>query len=345
MSDVEQAIETLFRDTFTALRLPGLAVSVISNNELLLSLAHGVLDTTTQQPVTAHSLFRLGSITKVFTASLLMYFAQEELLDLNDPVADYLPELASIKWGGAITFQHLATHTSGLPFMPPTASFPDDLADISSVSFPKIESLLADLDQTILSFPPGTKYAYSNYGVALLGHALSSIAKRPYRDLIETHVLGPLSMDETCFDPAQNERLSLATGYITFVAPPAIMPPVNIAGFSPAGQLFSTVHDMVQFIRAQWEDPSPVLRNDTRTRMQTQVWQTDQGMAIGWKVLEIGESQCLYHGGADPGYVSYLIIEPSLRSGVIVMTNAGSQPERIEALGNDIMLNLIVSAQ
>ena len=334
-------IESNIQNTIESLELPGLALRIIANGDTILTQLHGVLDKVTQHPVTEHSLFLLGSITKVFTSYLLMKMVDAGKLDLKDRVVIYLPQLAEVEGGDAITFQHLASHLSGLPHMSLSMTFPEDIDGIIHAQFPQIETLIEDLRQTQLKFPPRSEFAYSNYGIALLGHTLATIADKPYRDLIHDEILEPLGMNETCFDARQRPQLDVATGYITMFGESEVMVPNDIGGFTPAGQLLSTLHDMERFARSQWEFPSPVLSAERREQMQAPIWQDT--MATGWRTIGIGDSHCVYHGGAHPGYVAYLIIEPKLRMAVILLTNSGTDPGHIETLCQEIMLSLLAS--
>lgn len=338
----QRVIEGLVQAVVDELGLPGLAVGIVRDDATLYAAAQGVTNLELRHPVSTRTLFRLGSITKVFTATLLMTFVEAGQVNLDDAVGEYLPQFKAFDPEGKITFQHLATHTSGLPMMPPTVTFPEGIEGIQDVTFPSIDDLLDALGQTDLLFPPGSDFTYSNYGVGILGHTLAIIGQKPYRELVAERVLQPIGMTDTVFDP-HTSQLDAATGYILFVNPPVIMPMVDIGGFTPAGQLFSNIEDMLKFARAQWGQSALGLSQQRLTEMQTTRWEKQQPMGIGWKTLEIGDSQCVYHGGADPGYVSYLIAEPKQRLGVVLMTNAAPSPERIEALGNDIMLELLTT--
>lgn len=336
-----QQIEARIQETKDSLNISGFAVGLIHNNTTLLSKAYGVRDTSTNALATTQTLFRLGSITKVFTATLLMHFVENGTVKLDDAVITYLPKFADFDPQGKITFKHLATHTSGLPMMPPTVVLPEDIDGMQSVTFPDIHALLEVLKETEALFPAGTDFTYSNYGVAILGHTLATIANKSYQDLIQEVILQPLKMSRTVFDP-QPAHLEVATGYINFVEPPVVMPMVDIAGFEAAGQLFSTVDDMLIFIKSHWGQPSLGLTANTLAEMHKTCWEQEQAMAIGWKTIEIGDVPCIYHGGADPGYVSYLIIAPEQHLGIILMSNTAPRPDLIEALGNDIMLELLI---
>ncbi|MCA9886403.1 MAG: beta-lactamase family protein, partial [Anaerolineae bacterium] len=119
----QRVIEGLVQAVVDELGLPGLAVGIVRDDATLYAAAQGVTNLESKHPVSTRTLFRLGSITKVFTATLLMTFVEAGQVNLDDAVGEYLPQFKAFDPEGKITFQHLATHTSGLPMMPPTVTF------------------------------------------------------------------------------------------------------------------------------------------------------------------------------------------------------------------------------
>ena len=330
---MNESIEVRISEIIDILDLPSLCVSVIQDTNW--SLCHGLADRDQGIAADSQTRYRLGSITKIFTALVLMQLVEQGLVQLDDPVQRYIPEMPEV-----ITFKHLATHTSGLPTMPPSVVFPDTPDDIQSVMFPTIETLIADLPNAELIADPGQETLYSNWGVGLLGHALAQVAGIGYREYVENHILKPLRMTNTCFDVGS---LPHATGYITFSDPWMTMPPVDIGGFTPAGQLWSTLEDMTRFAEECLRPTGKLLSSESWALMRTPVVYegTQPTMAIGWRCTTINGEICVYHGGADPGYVSYLILAPDQQIGVVLHTNAAPDPGEIEYLGNRIMQDIL----
>ncbi len=330
------AIEALITETIQSLVLPSLCISVM--RESTWSQCVGVADKDRDLAATSQTVYRLGSITKVFTALMLMQLVERGRVRLDESVARYLPAMQDLE---AVTFKQLATHTSGLPTMPPSVTFPDSPDDILSVEFPSVATLIADLADVELVAPPVYEMHYSNWGVGLLGHVLSEIVGIPYREYVTEHILQPLGMTDTRFDV---ENGSHAVGYMTFSDPWLVMPPVDIAGFTPAGQLWSTLGDMTRFMAECLRPTGKVLNAESWELMRgPQVFNEEEQpvMAIGWRCTSINGETCIYHGGADPGYVSYLVLAPDKQAGVVLHTNAASDPGAIENLGNEILQSML----
>jgi serine-type D-Ala-D-Ala carboxypeptidase/endopeptidase len=168
-------------------------------------LTRGVRDRESGAALTADTIFEIGSITKVFTSLLLADMVERGEVALDDPVEDYLPDSVTVPSynGRVITLVDLATHTAGLPRMPPVANPGDVGAD-------RIYEILSGY--TLLR-EPGEQFEYSSLGVGLLGHVLSLRAGLSYEELLRTRVFEPLGMDSTTITLSDEQRRRMATGY------------------------------------------------------------------------------------------------------------------------------------
>ncbi|MEO1290789.1 MAG: serine hydrolase domain-containing protein [Chloroflexota bacterium] len=131
-------IESLIESTIAEHNIIGLAVGLVKDQSTTFIKPYGVSDSATQSPVTTDTLFRLGSITKIFTSYLLMQLVEAGQVQLDDAITTYLPEFKKFDSNSTVMFQHLATHTSGLPMMPPSIDLPQEIEAMQSVSFPNI---------------------------------------------------------------------------------------------------------------------------------------------------------------------------------------------------------------
>ncbi len=187
-SAFDEALDQAVKNFLENNTIPGAAVGIVKDGKLIYAKGHGVRSLERQEPVEPNTLFQIGSITKVFTTTLLMKLRDEGLVGLDDPVEKYLPKNAAVpSWKNgdevvAPTLRHLATHGAGFPPNPPNRR---NRPNSPSVMEPySIAELYKGLAKTKLVFKPGTSWQYSNYGFGVLGHALERTAGRPYEELL-----------------------------------------------------------------------------------------------------------------------------------------------------------------
>ena len=170
--------------------IPGLAIAVVHGHETLWMRGFGFADRERQTPVQPSTIFRIASITKTFTATATMILRDEGKLRLDDPVVMYVPWFrlrSSLPEEPAITIRHLLLHTSGIPR---EAAFPYWTDHV----FPTREQIIETLPLQEATYPPETRYKYSNLGIALLGEVVSSASGMPYEQFIQERLLDPLGM-------------------------------------------------------------------------------------------------------------------------------------------------------
>jgi CubicO group peptidase (beta-lactamase class C family) len=207
---------------------------------------YGKMSAANQTTVDKNTVFGIGSITKSFTTLLLADMANRGIVNLNDPIKRYLPTTVKVPTynnnGRQITLEDLATHTSGLPHDPPNMP-------LNGPGFQKytLEQMYQALSSIRLSNVPGSKYHYSNFGMALLGNILSSKARMPYEQLVINRILNVLGMNSTRFSVSDTLKSRLAIGHRNGLELPTIENPLP---YVPAGGLYSTASDMVKYLAA-----------------------------------------------------------------------------------------------
>ena len=283
------------------------------------------------------TLYEIGSISKVFTGILLAGMVQKGVVSLKDPLQDYLPP--SVKAPAAddkpIMLEHLATHTSGLPRMPDNFTPMDVLNPYADYT---VERMYAFLNGYKLRRPPG-QYAYSNYGMGLLGHVLARQSGMNYEQLLLERICKPLNMNDT--------RISMNEEQLKRLAPPydmALKPVKNwdIPTLAGAGAIRSTVHDMIKFIKANLGPGHDPLSKALRlSHVKRHAMDDGLSMGLGWHVARDGFT--LWHNGGTGGYHAWLAVSPERGMGVVVLANTanmritefGEQATRI-ALGLEV---------
>src|ERR1700730_11140468 len=205
-------VDAMTAAEFAKDQLGSVTVGVVSPAGLVWTKSYGYADMEKKLSASRDTVYRIGSITKQFTAVMLLQLTESGKLHLSDPVERYFPEVNEVRGrfpnAPSITFVQLATMTSGL------ATEPNHLATYVKGPVTDWEkTLISALPQTKYAFEPGTRFHYSNVGYAILGAALSRSAGRPYVDYVDERIFSPLGMTHSAFEPGSRIREKLATGY------------------------------------------------------------------------------------------------------------------------------------
>ncbi|MCA8941678.1 MAG: beta-lactamase family protein [Planctomycetes bacterium] len=267
-------------------------------------------------PPDEHTLFEIGSISKVFNGILLADRVLAGELTLDDDVQASLPEGVTVPRGEhrAITLLDLATHRSGLPRMPSNFRPKDGADPYADYDANRLYEELADCR---LSTEPGESYEYSNLGAALLGHAIALDAGRPYAELLTERVLEPLGLESTGIGLGNGTK-RLAPVHDGLGRPAQHW---NFDVFAPAGALRSSVADLLLFVDANLglraADSSKVLAFAREVRVET-----EPPLGLGWHVMRIGELGIWWHNGGTGGSRSFLAVCPDRQVGIVVLSNS-----------------------
>ena len=273
------------------------------------------------RPLDGDTIFEIGSITKVFTSLLLADAVRRGEVALSDPVAKYLPpEVKMPERGRAITLQDLATHTSGLPRMPDNFQPKDPANPYADYSTDQMYQFLSRYQ---LTRDPGATVEYSNFGAGLLGHVLARRAGMDYETLVRTRVTGPLGMRHTAIALSPEMQARLAPGHSPALEP---VPNWDLPTFAGAGALRSSTNDMLTFLAAALGYGSSPLDSAFATMLSIRPppSSTAPDTALGWQIFKGKETEVIWHNGGTGGYRTWVGYEPRSRTGVVVLTNAGT---------------------
>lgn len=298
-------------------------------------VGHGTFGKSDARPVDGHTVFEIGSVTKVFTSLLLADMAGRGEVAPDDPVAKYLPAGVKVPMRGttAITLQDLATHTSGLPRLPTNLAISNMDNPYASYS---VENLHAFLSGYVLTRDIGTQFEYSNLGVGLLGHALALRARSDYETLLKTRILGPLEMRETAIQLSKEMAGRLAAGHNARLEPAGNWDIPTLAG---AGALRSTVSDLLQFLSAflgtTKSELSPAMARMLSVRRPAMAGMMS---GLGWQIVTRDGVEMVWHNGGTGGYSAFVGYMPSRGVGVVVLANnAGAAGSSVDDLGMHLL--------
>ena len=279
--------------------------------------------------VDVDDVFEIGSITKVFTASILADMVARGEVRLDDPVAKYLPSSAHIpsRNGRQITLLDLATQSSGLPRMPSNFTPRDSTNPYADYT---VQQMYAFLSGYQLTHDIGDTYEYSNLGVGLLGHALALKARTSYEQLVTRRFLTPLGMTETAITLTPAMRARLAPGHD---GEGHVVPNWDLPTLAGAGALRSTAGDLLTFLVANLDSAATPL---SRTLVQTHVERQATGdpnlkIGLAWHILTRPAGKIVWHNGGTGGYRSFIGFDPARCIGVVVLCNNGN--ENVDDIG------------
>ncbi|MCK0188730.1 serine hydrolase domain-containing protein [Arenibacter sp. F20364] len=281
------------------------------------------------------SVFEIGSISKVFTATLLADLVVKQRLNLDDNIDNYLnwPLKDDVK----ITFKQLSNHTSGLPrlpsnLLPDSVDLQNPYKDYDERKLKQYMSEDLELHQN-----PGEKFEYSNLGVGLLGFILSEIDSTSYEDLLQAKICTQYYMDHTTTD-----RKKIADKLVIGLGPNGnVTPNWDLNVLVGAGGIVSSVSDLSKFALAQFNNSNQVLALTRKSTFTTQ--ENKSGIGLGWAIKTDLGKKSFSHSGGTGGYRSFLIIDIENKNGVIILSNisaAHKNSMNIDNLGTRLIESL-----
>ena len=297
-------------------------------------ITYGNASKDSKKALNGDSVFEIGSVTKVFTATLLADMVERGEVSLNDPISKYLPKTVKTptRDGKEITLLDLATQTSGLPRLPTNLAPKDPQNPYADYS---VDQMYAFLSSYTLTRGIGEKYEYSNLGVGLLGHILTLRAGTDYETLIRKRICEPLRMSDTKIKLTPEMLARLATGHN-----PALMsvPNWDLPTLAGAGALRSTVNDMLKFVAANLGlTKSPLLVAMQKAHQSLrETGQPDLSIGLNWHILKKFDSEMIWHNGGTGGYHSFIGLDQKNRRGVVVLSNSAND---IDDIGRHVLVS------
>lgn len=321
--------------------VPGASVAVLSGDEIF-SASSGVLNTLTGVAATTDSVFQIGSITKVWTTTLVMQLVDEGLVELDAPIRRYLPEftLADDAAAAAITVRQLLSHTSG---------FEGDVFTPSGEGEDAVERFVAGLDSVPQLFSPGDMFSYNNAAFCVLGRLVEVLRGAHYEACLRTHLIDPLQLTRTAAGAAEAIRFRAALGHLTKEAGGAPEPSAQwglIRGHSPAGSVLNmSAEDLMAFARLHLNggvgpDGTQLISSASVAAMQQEQVQLPvlgdglDGWGLGWRLFDWNGGRTIGHNGGTLGQSAFFRVFPEHNIAIALLTNGG----RTQELYSDLVL-------
>ncbi|MBE2223597.1 MAG: beta-lactamase family protein [Anaerolineae bacterium] len=306
---------------------PGLSVAVVYDQELVWAAGFGQANVAQQLPATPQTIYRIASITKLFTATAVLQLRDAGKLQLDDPVGKHLPWFNiqnPFADAPPITLRHLLTHTAGLPR---ESAFPY----WNDSNFPSRDEIQTKLPEQTTVLPPEKRWKYSNLGLSLAGEVVTAVSGQPYAEYVAAHILKPLGMADTFVATIDPEHPQFAVGYGRRMPDKsrALSPFTDTQGLTPAANIATTVLDLAKFAMLQFRDNpaggAQILRGSTLREMQRIHWlepNWQAGWGLGFRIQRIKGKTYIGHGGSVLGFRTQLRMCVEDKTAVIVFTNS-----------------------
>ncbi len=302
---------------------PGLSIAIVKDQEVAWSRGFGYADTEKEAEATPETIYRIASITKLFTSTAIMQLRDMGKLSLHDPIAKHLPwfSIGEPK-GRPITIENLITHTSGLPREAAGPYW-------TTAEFPSKDEVVKNLPDQRHPLEPWRKWKYSNLALSLAGYIVEGASGSPYEEYVKKNILKPLGMNSTFVESIPRDHPMLAKGYGRRT-PDGVRKPsqyTDCKGVTPAANIATSVLDLARFAMLQFreDEDGPVLTGETLREMHRVHWldpNWDVGWGLGFNILRIGGRTYIGHGGSVSGYRTNLRISLEDKVAVVVFTNA-----------------------
>ena len=306
--------------------VPAAAVAIAAGDRVA-DVAAGLLSTGTGVEATADSVFQIGSITKVWTATLVMQLVQEDLVELDAPIRRYLPgfRLADQQAADAITVRQLLDHTAG---------FEGDIFTDTGTGEDCLGAYVDQLAEVPQLFPPGEQFSYNNAGYCVLGRLVEVLRDQPYDRCVHEQLVAPLGLSHTATSADEAILFRAAVGHVPTAtgnghepAPVWALPRSN----APAGsRLAMRAKDLAEFARMHLRTAdSTALAPDTITAMQQRQVELPplrvlgDAWGLGWELYDTPGANVIGHDGSTLGQASFLRMVPARGVAVVLLTNGG----------------------
>ena len=326
-------------------QLPAFSMSLVDGNRVVWADGFGYQDAAQKKPATAATVYRVGSISKLFTDIAVMQLVEEGKLDLDAPVQRYLPDFQPRNpFGVPVTLRQLMSHRSGLVREPPVGHYfdPDE---------PTLAATVASLNETELVYAPETKTKYSNAAIAVVGAVLEQQLDSSQPERIRQSILDPLAMSNSSFVITPRVKPQLATGWMRTYDGRRLQAPEFLLGTGPAGNLYASVLDLSKFLSCLFNDGQTesgrILKPETLGQMTVPIRDANgmsQGFGLGFHVEEFDGYRKIGHGGAVYGFSTQLEAISERKLGVAAAAALDGSNGIVRRLA-DYALRLMIATQ
>jgi len=326
--------------------LPALSIALVDDQQVVWAKGFGFADPKKKIPATAETIYRVGSVSKLFTDIAVMQLVEQRKLDLDAPITRYLQDFRPRNpFGKAITLRQLMSHRSGVVREPPVGNY-------FETTEPSLARTIASLNRTALVYAPESRTKYSNAAIATVGYVLERTQKEPFAKYLKRAVLDPLGLERSSFEPSPEITKDLAKAYMWTIDGRVFEAPTFELGISPAGSIYTTVIDMGRFMSALFAGgrggKGQMLKPSTIDEMWTPQFAPrgqKTGYGIGFGVRELKGRRTVGHGGAIYGFATTLKAMPEDKLGVVVVTTKDAANAVTDRVANYALTAMLAARQ
>ncbi|MBV8052140.1 MAG: serine hydrolase [Acidobacteriaceae bacterium] len=337
-ASVAAAIEPMIRFEMETKQLPAFSIALVEGNDVVWAQGFGYQDPENKIPATAHTVYRVGSVSKLFTDIAIMQMVESGKINLDAPVSQYISDFhPKNPFDKPITLRELMSHRSGLLREPPVGNYFDPTE-------PSLEATVGSMNSTELVYPPGTHTKYSNAGIAVVGYALQQMNHEAFPDYLKRAVLVPMGMSESAFSPEPALIRNLAKAYMWSYDGLKFPAPTFELGLAPAGCMYSTVTDLAQFLMVLFNGgqaaKAQVLKRETLEQMWVPQFSgpaAKKGYGLGFAISELDGHRVVGHGGAIYGFATEVVGMPDEKLGVVTVTTMDASNAVVNAVARQAL--------
>lgn len=326
-------------------QLPAFSIAVVDNDHVVWARGFGHQDTEGKVPATEHSVYRVGSVSKLFTDIAVLQLVEAGKLDLDAPVQKYLPNFEPANpFDVPLTLRQMMSHLSGLVRESPVGNYFDP-------EEPSLSATVESLNSTALVYKPQTKTKYSNAAIAVVGAVLEQQLDTSHPARVQRTILDPLGMTESNFVVTEDVEPKLATGWMRTYDGRRFEAPTFLLGTGPAGNLYSSVGDLAKFLICLFNEgragEKQILSPETLRLMTTPINDAagnPLGFGLGFHVQQLDGYKKIGHGGAVYGFSTQLEALPERKLGVAAVASLDGTNGVVGRLA-DYALRLMIATQ
>ncbi len=318
-------IDAFAKAQFASAGAPGMSVAVVQKGIVVFAKGYGFADLENRVKASPKTVYRIGSVTKQFTAAMILQLVQEGKLTLDEPARQKITDLPEA-WSG-VTVRHLLNHTSGIKSYTSLLNLFIDLA--LKPTTPR--AIVKTVETYPLEFAPGTKWNYNNTGYEILGLLIEKLDGRPFADSLRERITKPLGMNQTYFVSERDLVPNRAKGYSSGKNGFRHAPYLDMSWPYAAGSMESTVLDLAKWDAALYGDK--ILSAASKEASWTETKLADgkvQGYGFGWGLDKVNSVQTISHGGGIHGFLSMISRTPSASFTTIVLMNTDSPSKGVD---------------
>ncbi|HEV3385089.1 MAG TPA: serine hydrolase [Gemmata sp.] len=324
-------------------KLPALSIALVDDQHVVWAKGFGYQDRALKVTASAETVYRVGSVSKLFTDVAIMQLVEAGKLDLDAPVAKYVPDFKPIykPEHKPITLRMLMAHHSGLIREPPVGNYFDP-------NEPGLEKTIASLNGIDLVYAPNEREKYSNAAIGLVGYTLQKTQGEKFEAYVRKKVLDPLGMKSSSFEATPSIRKNLAEAVMWTYHGREFPSPTFELGESPAGCMYSTVLDLAKFQSCLFADgkigDKQLLKPETLKEMfrpQFAKGEGERGFGLGFMMGELDGKKRIGHGGAIYGFSTEFAALPAEKVGVVVVCSRDVANAAMTRIANETLRQML----